>query len=133
MPNVSTIRSFRVLRPLRSVSKLPGLQKIMGGLVDSLGHLSNVMLLLMFLVICFSITGVLFWNGILHARCRLTPYPVRMANGCRDVLDPCWKMYLENVKNYLYVWKIRSTRSYFYLLIVPVVERPLCHLKINRD
>ena len=91
------IRSFRVLRPLRSVSKLPGLQKIIGGLIDSLGHLSNVMLLLMFLVICFSITGVLFWNGILHARCRLTPYPVRMANGCRDVLAPCWETYLKNV------------------------------------
>ena len=91
---MSMIRSFRVLRPLRSVSKLPGLRKIIGGLMDSLGHLSNVMLLLMFLIICFSITGVLFWNGILHARCRLTPYPVKIQDNCRNELDPCWEIYL---------------------------------------
>ena len=94
-PNLSALRSLRVLRPLRSISKLPGLRKIIIALVDSIDDLLNVMFLLTFLIVCFSIIGVLFWNGLLHARCRLTPFPIKMPYGCSSVVDPCWQDYLE--------------------------------------
>lgn len=104
MPNISALRSFRVLRPLRSISKLPGLKKIVRSLVDSLGDLANVMLLLAFFLACFSIAGVLFWKGILHARCRLTPFPVRLSSDCRNVSDACWSGFVadatENPEEY---------------------------------
>lgn len=96
-PNLSALRSFRVLRPLRSVSKLPGLRKIIGALVESAEDLTNVMFLLAFLVICFSITGMLFWNGLLHARCRLTPFPVVLSSTCSNIGDSCWDEYVQNV------------------------------------
>ena len=86
-----------MLRPLRSVSKLPGLRKIILALMDSTKDLSNVMFLLAFLLVCFSITGMLFWKGILHARCRLTPFPVVLSEGCENIGDPCWQEYLQNV------------------------------------
>ena len=103
-PNLSALRSFRVLRPLRSISKLPGLRKIIIALVDSADDLLNVMFLLTFLIICFSIMGVLFWNGILHARCRLTPYPMKMPEGCSNINDPCWQQFVQEA--------IRQPESY---------------------
>ena len=96
-PNLSALRSFRVLRPLKSVSKLPGLRKIIKALVESAADLSSVMLLLAFLITCFSITGMLFWNGILHARCRLTPFPVKLSEGCGNIGNSCWDEYIQNV------------------------------------
>ncbi len=95
-PNLSALRSLRVLRPLRSISKLPGLRKIIVALVDSADDLLNVMVLLTFLIVCFSIMGILFWNGILHARCRLTPYPIKMPEGCSSVIDPCWQNFIDD-------------------------------------
>ena len=40
---------------------------------------------------------MLFWNGLLHARCRLTPFPVVLSEGCDNVEDACWKEYIRNV------------------------------------
>jgi len=96
-PNLSALRSFRVLRPLRSISKLPGLRKIIGALLESARDLTNVMLVLAFLVVCFSITGMQFWKGLLHARCRITPYPVVMPLNCDSIFDSCWNDYINNV------------------------------------
>lgn len=41
--------------------------------------------------------GVLFWNGLLHARCRLTPFPVKVPTNCFSVYDPCWQNFLTAV------------------------------------
>lgn len=86
-----------MLRPLRSVSKLPGLRKIIGALLESSKDLANVMFLLTFLLICFSITGMMFWNGLLHSRCRLTNYPVVESATCSSAFKPCWDEYIQNV------------------------------------
>lgn len=86
-----------MLRPLRSVSKLPGLRKIIGALLESSEDLSNIMFLLAFLVICFSITGMTFWKGLLHSRCRLTPFPVIVSAACNNTSDWCWEDYIKNV------------------------------------
>uniref|UniRef100_A0A7S2PB29 EF-hand domain-containing protein n=1 Tax=Leptocylindrus danicus TaxID=163516 RepID=A0A7S2PB29_9STRA len=97
MPNISVLRTIRVLRPLRSISRLPGLRKIIGALIDSMESLMNVILLLVFFLACFSIIGVVFWRGILHSRCRLTPYPVVLFDNCRSQSEQCWEMYLAEV------------------------------------
>lgn len=99
VPNISVLRSFKVLRPLRSVSKLPGLKKIIGALMESTRDLANVMFLLAFLVTCFSITGMFFWRGLLHARCRLTPFPVVLSSLCENASDSCWDEYIQNVSS----------------------------------
>lgn len=99
-PNFTMLRSFRVLRPLRSISKLPQLRKIVSGFIASLSELANVMVLLLFILVCFALFGVTFWRGLFHARCRLTPYPVRMPIECRSTTDPCWKEFiLETIAN----------------------------------
>ena len=99
-PNFTMLRSFRVLRPLRSISKLPQLRKIITGFIASLSELANVMVLLLFVLVCFALFGVTFWRGLFHARCRLTPYPVRMPIECRHTTDPCWSEFiLETITN----------------------------------
>lgn len=90
LPNFSVVRGFRVLRPLRSISRLPNLRMIINVLVSSLGELANAMVLLLFILICFSLFGVLSWGGLFHHRCRMTPFPVRMPLNCRSIADECW-------------------------------------------
>ena len=96
LSNMSFIRTVRVLRPLRSISRLPGLRKIIGALIDSIGDLWNVMCLLTFLLFCFSTAGILFWSGKFHARCRLTPYPIIMPKACRSIFEPCWQDHINS-------------------------------------
>lgn len=93
VPNLSALRSFRVLRPLRSVSKLPSLRKIANAFIESIGDLVNVMVLLLFILACFTLFGVTFWRGLFHMRCRLTPFPVKMGS-CRNATDVCWDQFL---------------------------------------
>jgi len=97
VPNLSVLRSFRVLRPLRSVSKLPSLRKIASAFIESIGDLANVMVLLLFILACFTLFGVTFWRGLFHMRCRLTPFPVRMPVNCISATDQCWEDFLSDV------------------------------------
>ncbi|KAL7543245.1 hypothetical protein ACHAXR_012558 [Thalassiosira sp. AJA248-18] len=94
VPNFSVLRSFRVLRPLRSVSKLPSLRKIASAFIKSIGDLANVMVLLLFILACFTLFGVTFWRGLFHFRCRLTPFPVKMPVDCSNATDTCWDQFL---------------------------------------
>ena len=95
IPNLSMLRSVRVLRPLRSLNKLPGLKQIIGSLMNSAGDLLQVMILLIFSIAIFSIFGLLFWRGILHARCRLTPFPIKMNQDCRNIGESCWDDFIQ--------------------------------------
>lgn len=94
VPNFSFLRSFRVLRPLRSVSKLPSLRKIASAFIESIGDLANVMVLLLFILACFTLFGVTFWRGLFHSRCRLTPFPVKVPVDCRNATEACWNQFL---------------------------------------
>ena len=94
MPNVSSLRIVRVLRPLRTISQLPGLKKIIESLTKSIESLLNVIFLLVFLLTVFSIVGILSMRGMFHARCRLTPYPLTMPHNCTSTFEPCWNDYL---------------------------------------
>ncbi|GMH60361.1 hypothetical protein TrRE_jg11189 [Triparma retinervis] len=76
--NVSAIRTFRVLRPLKTLSALPGLQLIVKSLLASIPALSSVIVLIMFVFTIFGILGNQLFVGVTHNRCRLTPYPVTL-------------------------------------------------------
>lgn len=91
------LRSFRVLRPLRSISKLKSLRKIATAFIESIGDLVNVGILLLFVLVFYTLFGVTFWRGLFHMRCRLTPFPVKMPLGCKDVTDKCWEGFLRDV------------------------------------
>lgn len=66
---LSGLRAFRVLRPLRTVSRLGGLKLIVKALLASLPQLCNTILVCCFFFIIFGIAGTLVWNGQLNNRC----------------------------------------------------------------
>ena len=95
IPNIYAVRIVRVLRPLRAISKLSGLRKIVESLSRSAKDLVNVMILLVFVLAVFSVVGLLFLRGLFHARCRITPFPIKMPADCWRVDDDCWETFLE--------------------------------------
>ncbi|KAJ1458273.1 Ion transport protein-domain-containing protein [Pelagophyceae sp. CCMP2097] len=73
--DLKMIRTFRLLRPLKSVNKFPSLKKLVMTLLMAIPRLGNVVILLVFLLLVFSIAGIQFFKGTLHYRCRLTQFP----------------------------------------------------------
>jgi hypothetical protein len=75
-PQLSSLRTVKVLRPLRSISRLPGMRKLVGALLNALPGLFTCVMLLMGCFTIFGILGVQLWQGKLHFACRKSPFPV---------------------------------------------------------
>jgi hypothetical protein len=56
--NLTVLRSFRVIRPLRTISSIEGLRVIVSALVAALPLLRDTILVLLFFFIIFAIAGV---------------------------------------------------------------------------
>jgi hypothetical protein len=56
--NISALRSFRVLRPLRTISGIEGLRVIVSALISSIPLLRDTILVLCFFFFIFAIAGV---------------------------------------------------------------------------
>jgi len=56
--NLGVLRSFRVLRPLRTISGVEGLRIIVSALVSSLPLLRDTIIVLIFFFIIFAIAGL---------------------------------------------------------------------------
>ena len=41
--------------------------------------------------------GLLLGLWLFHSGCRLTPFPVRMVEDCRDVSQPCWEQFMIDI------------------------------------
>jgi len=67
--NVSALRTFRVLRPLKTLSSFPGMRVITTAMMDSLGDLLNVGMLCLFFFFIFGIIGVQMYNGTMDGVC----------------------------------------------------------------
>lgn len=78
MPSLTYFRSFRLLRPLKSLSKFPGLRAIISTFLAAIPRLKDVVVLLLFLLLVCSIACMQFFKGYLHYRCRLTRFPTRV-------------------------------------------------------
>ena len=68
MPNVSVLRTFRVLRPLRAMSSIPELQRIVETMLKSMPELGNVVIVLCFIFALFGIVGMQLFMGRQHFR-----------------------------------------------------------------
>merc|ERR1719483_1795196 len=68
-PDLSMLRTFRVLRPLKLVSGVPSLQVVMSAIAKAIGPLVNIALLLLFAIIIFAIVGLEFYSGALNKTC----------------------------------------------------------------
>ncbi|XP_074483169.1 sodium channel protein type 2 subunit alpha-like isoform X1 [Sebastes fasciatus] len=71
--NVSALRTFRVLRALKTISVIPGLKTIVGALIQSVKKLSDVMILTVFCLSVFALIGLQLFMGNLRQKCVRTP------------------------------------------------------------
>ncbi|XP_037379353.1 sodium channel protein type 9 subunit alpha [Talpa occidentalis] len=71
--NVSALRTFRVLRALKTISVIPGLKTIVGALIQSVKKLSDVMILTVFCLSVFALIGLQLFMGNLKYKCLRDP------------------------------------------------------------
>uniref|UniRef100_A0AAR2JH35 Sodium channel protein n=1 Tax=Pygocentrus nattereri TaxID=42514 RepID=A0AAR2JH35_PYGNA len=67
--NVSALRTFRVLRALKTISVIPGLKTIVGALIQSVKKLADVMILTVFCLSVFALIGLQLFMGVLRQKC----------------------------------------------------------------
>ncbi|XP_018122597.1 sodium channel protein type 5 subunit alpha isoform X2 [Xenopus laevis] len=67
--NVSALRTFRVLRALKTISVIPGLKTIVGALIQSVRKLADVMILTVFCLSVFALIGLQLFMGHLKQKC----------------------------------------------------------------
>ena len=67
--NLSVLRSFRVIRPLRTISSIQGLKVIVSSLMNAIPLLRDSILVLVFFFLVFAIAGVQLFSGALKMNC----------------------------------------------------------------
>uniref|UniRef100_A0A3Q3X2T2 Sodium channel protein n=1 Tax=Mola mola TaxID=94237 RepID=A0A3Q3X2T2_MOLML len=88
--NVSALRTFRVLRALKTISVIPGLKTIVGALIQSVKKLADVMILTVFCLSVFALIGLQLFMGNLRQKCvllflgltKLLPHPGSCLHDC---------------------------------------------------
>ncbi|XP_037844367.2 sodium channel protein type 10 subunit alpha isoform X1 [Chlorocebus sabaeus] len=66
---ISGLRTFRVLRALKTVSVIPGLKVIVGALIKSVKKLADVTILTIFCLSVFALVGLQLFKGNLKNKC----------------------------------------------------------------
>ncbi|XP_042300799.1 sodium channel protein type 2 subunit alpha-like [Sceloporus undulatus] len=103
--NVSALRTFRVLRALKTISVIPGLKTIVGALIQSVKKLSDVMILTVFCLSVFALIGLQLFMGNLRHKCLLWPLSnssyldsrfAEYYNGTEII----WSKYIENNEHF---------------------------------
>ncbi|KAJ8264615.1 hypothetical protein GJAV_G00151310 [Gymnothorax javanicus] len=73
--NVSALRTFRVLRALKTITVIPGLKTIVGALIQSVKKMVDVMILTVFALAVFALIGLQLFMGNLRHKCVRWPLP----------------------------------------------------------
>nr|XP_055057417.1 sodium channel, voltage gated, type XII, alpha a [Misgurnus anguillicaudatus] len=113
--NVSALRTFRVLRALKTISVIPGLKTIVGALIQSVKKLADVMILTVFCLSVFALIGLQLFMGILRQKCVRSPaycvnstYPGNGSFVCNNKTWLSLKDFLTNEDNF---YKIEGSKD----------------------
>lgn len=71
--NLSALRTFRVLRALKTVAIIPGMKTIVGAVIESVKNLKDVIILTCFSLSVFALLGLQVYMGVLTQKCILNP------------------------------------------------------------
>ncbi|XP_033624023.1 sodium channel protein type 10 subunit alpha isoform X2 [Fukomys damarensis] len=78
----SGLRTFRVLRALKTVSVIPGLKVIVGALIHSVRKLTDVTILTVFCLSVFALVGLQLFKGNLKNKCVRNSTTALQATNC---------------------------------------------------
>ena len=68
---LTVLRSFRILRPLKTIAKNKDLKVIMGAIFSSIPMLMNIIIVLAFFILVMAIAGIQLFSGQLLKKCFL--------------------------------------------------------------
>lgn len=71
--SLSALRTFRVLRALKTVAIIPGMKTIVGAVIESVKNLKDVIILTCFSLSVFALLGLQVYMGVLSQKCVLNP------------------------------------------------------------
>uniref|UniRef100_A0A9J7XNM5 Sodium channel protein n=1 Tax=Cyprinus carpio carpio TaxID=630221 RepID=A0A9J7XNM5_CYPCA len=110
--NVSALRTFRVLRALKTISVIPGLKTIVGALIQSVKKLSDVMILTVFCLSVFALIGLQLFMGNLRQKCVKMP-EVNVTENLTATLNYSTGLELHSTFNWTEY--ISDERNYYFL------------------
>uniref|UniRef100_A0A3B5A5C6 Sodium channel protein n=1 Tax=Stegastes partitus TaxID=144197 RepID=A0A3B5A5C6_9TELE len=112
--NVSALRTFRVLRALKTISVIPGLKTIVGALIQSVKKLSDVMILTVFCLSVFALIGLQLFMGNLRQKCVRIPVASNDTNSSDINL---WEINttMPNASSFNWTEYISDENNYYYL------------------
>ncbi|XP_070787005.1 sodium channel, voltage-gated, type I like, alpha b isoform X4 [Enoplosus armatus] len=125
--NVSALRTFRVLRALKTISVIPGLKTIVGALIQSVKKLSDVMILTVFCLSVFALIGLQLFMGNLRQKCVRMPIGSNATNSSNitasdtmfliDTLQEINTTFVPNATESSFNWTeyINDESNYYYL------------------
>uniref|UniRef100_A0A1I8MS87 Sodium channel protein n=1 Tax=Musca domestica TaxID=7370 RepID=A0A1I8MS87_MUSDO len=95
--NLAGLRTFRVLRALKTVSIMPGLKTIINALLHSFRQLAEVMTLTIFCLMVFALFALQVYMGELRNKC-VKNVPEDWVN----TTDLEWKLWINDTDNWLF-------------------------------
>uniref|UniRef100_A0A182PBH0 Sodium channel protein n=1 Tax=Anopheles epiroticus TaxID=199890 RepID=A0A182PBH0_9DIPT len=95
--NLAGLRTFRVLRALKTVSIMPGLKTIINALLHSFKQLAEVMTLTIFCLMVFALFALQVYMGELRNKC-VKNLPTEWTN----VTHEEWYMWVNDTQNWIY-------------------------------
>ncbi|XP_076837536.1 sodium channel protein type 2 subunit alpha-like [Brachyhypopomus gauderio] len=108
--NVSALRTFRVLRALKTISVIPGLKTIVGALIQSVKKLADVMILTVFCLSVFALIGLQLFMGTLRQKC------VRSSAHCDNSSYPGNGTFVCNNKTWHSMKDFVTNEENFYIM-----------------
>lgn len=91
--NLAALRTFRVLRALKTVAIVPGLKTIVGAVIESVKNLRDVIILTMFSLSVFALMGLQIYMGVLTQKC-VREFPMDGSWG--NLTDDNWENFMKN-------------------------------------
>ncbi|CAB1328459.1 unnamed protein product, partial [Coregonus sp. 'balchen'] len=110
--NVSALRTFRVLRALKTISVIPGLKTIVGALIQSVKKLSDVMILTVFCLSVFALVGLQLFMGNLRNKC--LRIPLNSTNLLNDTFDFNGTDF-NKTSSFNWTYYMNDPKNYYYL------------------
>ncbi|XP_030378199.1 sodium channel protein para isoform X5 [Scaptodrosophila lebanonensis] len=95
--NLAALRTFRVLRALKTVAIVPGLKTIVGAVIESVKNLRDVIILTMFSLSVFALMGLQIYMGVLTQKC-VKKFPLDGSWG--NLTDENWAYHNHNSSNW---------------------------------
>ncbi|XP_044597543.1 sodium channel protein para isoform X4 [Cotesia glomerata] len=95
--NLAALRTFRVLRALKTVAIVPGLKTIVGAVIESVKNLRDVIILTMFSLSVFALMGLQIYMGVLTQKC-IKNFPNDGSWG--NLTDENWEKFVSNSTNW---------------------------------